>query len=1209
MRPSRMLSLSTNPNQSIMKKSIPLIMSLRPKHPNPTTRSGSWRTGRIAAALSLLAGVLVLFQPADARAASGTWNITGNGTWNTAGNWGSSIIADGAGNTAFITKSITSARTVTLDGPHTIGVVTFTPNAQSYTLAGTNVLTLDNGVGIPAQVRSTQLTNFCNVVLAGGAAGVRMPDKGAILSLGGVNTYTGDTYIESQSSGNNAGTLRIGNSQAIPHGAGKGNVYLSLTGVTDGALDLFGFSITINGLGGGTAGGQVKNAKASTTSTLTVGDNDATSTFDGLIVDGNGIVALSKIGNGTLTLSGLNGPHTYTGATTISGGTLLLTNSASISSLSTISVGGSGTFDVSGVTNVIPYLIASGQTLNGSSGTGTIAGGLTLDSGALLTLAYAAGIPTINVASGTLTLTANATTINVAGSPLINGSYKLISKSGSGLVAGTVGAVTIGGVGIAGGGTASLAITGDELYLNIVGGATAVDWGSGDGIWADGVLGWNSGGATTFTNGNAVLFTDTYSTGNPTVTLNSTVLPQAVIVLSTNNYTISGSGNIGGSADLRKLGTGALTLGATNTYTGGSTLFAGTLNLNNASALGAASGTFTINGGTLDNTSGSPLTLANYPQVWNANITFTGTTNLNLGAGPVTMTAGRTITVNSSAKLTVGGDISGSGFGIVKSGTGILQLDGANTITASSTLNLGELIIGNDGALNGASGLSLVFPTDINSKTLSLNGHNITIRSLLMGAIVGGTNTVIRNNHPSTPVTLTVNPNAAAQYAGSIIDGDAAPLSLVKDGAQNWTFGGGGVGVGTYSGDTTLSLGTLSVGANNIIPHGAGKGDLVMSSGTTFDLVDKTITLNGLSGAGTVTHTSNANGTGLSVGEDGSNGDFSGVIQNGSAISPFVSFTKLGAGKQILRGANTYTGGTTINGGVLQIGDGGSAGSLSSTGGVTNNASLVINRDGTLNYAGVISGPGTLTNSGPGIVNLTGVSIYTGTTTVSGGTLRINSPGSLTASSSVTVKSGATLGGTGTILSPVTVEGTLAPGASVGTLTVSNTVALQGSTVMEVIRTNGIATGDKLTGVSTLNYGGNLLVNNIGVSSLHSGDSFTLFSATTIVPGFTTVVLPPLLPGLTWNNNLDAAGTISISGTAIPPQFGASSLAGDTLTLGGSGGLAGATYYVLTSTDIGLPVASWTALATNVFDVSGNFSFQETVDPNQPQQFYMITIP
>src|SRR5207245_1549323 len=112
-----------------------------------------------------------------------------------------------------------------------------------------------------------------------------------------------------------------------------------------------------------------------------------------------------------------------------------------------------------------------------------------------------------------------------------------------------------------------------------------------------------------------------------------------------------------------------LTLSGTNTFTGGTTLNAGTLNVNNTQALGTAAGTFTINAGTIDNTSGGAITTVNYPMSWNSDFTFTGSNALNLGAGAVTMSANRIITTSAST-LTVGGVINDNTKDLSKAGVG-----------------------------------------------------------------------------------------------------------------------------------------------------------------------------------------------------------------------------------------------------------------------------------------------------------------------------------------------------------------------------------------------------------------------------------------------------------------------------------------------------------------------------------------------------------
>ena len=118
-----------------------------------------------------------------------------------------------------------------------------------------------------------------------------------------------------------------------------------------------------------------------------------------------------------------------------------------------------------------------------------------------------------------------------------------------------------------------------------------------------------------------------------------------------------------------------------------------------------------------------------------------------------------------------------------------------------------------------------------------------------------------------------------------------------------------GSATNTYAGDTTVTLGTLQMGAVNLMPNGAGTGNLTVAG--TFDLNGFDQSINGLSGTGTVGNTAIGAST-MIVGKNDASGTFSGVIQNtGGALN----LTKVGAGTLVLNGANTYSGTTTVTAG------------------------------------------------------------------------------------------------------------------------------------------------------------------------------------------------------------------------------------------------------------------------------------------------------
>ena len=262
--------------------------------------------------------------------------------------------------------------------------------------------------------------------------------------------------------------------------------------------------------------------------------------------------------------------------------------------------------------------------------------------------------------------------------------------------------------------------------------------------------------------------------------------------------------------------------------------------------------------------------------------------------------------------------------------------------------------------------------------------------------------------------------------------------------------------------------------------------------------------------------------------------------------------------------------------------------------------------------SGVISnGPVTtalsLSKGDSGKWTLAATNLYTGSTYIFGGTLLVNG---LVGGAMVT-NSGGVLGGTGTINAPVYVAAgaTLAPGASIGTLTINNALVLNGTTAMEVGKLGGMATNDSVRGLTSVTYGGTLNVTLTG--ALGGGEVFKLFEAGSYGGAFSAINLPALPSGIFWNTDyLNIDGTLRIDGSApTPPQISRIALSGTAVVISGTGGAAGASYHVLTSTNVALPIVAWTPVATNTFGPGGVFSFTNAVSPNSLQRFYMLVVP
>ena len=145
-------------------------------------------------------------------------------------------------------------------------------------------------------------------------------------------------------------------------------------------------------------------------------------------------------------------------------------------------------------------------------------------------------------------------------------------------------------------------------------------------------------------------------------------------------------------------------LSGSNSYSGGTTLNAGTLDINSASALG--NGLFVNNGGSFDNTSGTAVTLAGVTsQFWGGNLNFVGSNSLNFGTGGVTLGANSVTVADNGGNLTENGAISGAGA-LIQTGTGTLTLGGASNFGYKGdtfTINGGTVNVNSASAFGNAN--------------------------------------------------------------------------------------------------------------------------------------------------------------------------------------------------------------------------------------------------------------------------------------------------------------------------------------------------------------------------------------------------------------------------------------------------------------------------------------------------------------------------
>ncbi|EHD1283577.1 AIDA autotransporter-like protein ShdA, partial [Salmonella enterica subsp. enterica serovar Derby] len=723
-----------------------------------------------------------------------------------------------------------------------------------------------------------------NVDANSGWNGQSLTKTGAgTLILNAENTYTGGTTISE-------GTLVANNVEAL----GTGNV-------TDNA------TLELN------TGGDFDNA-----------------------ISGSGQVV--KSGDKTLTLSGAN---SYTGGTTISGGTLVATNvealgSGDVTDNATLELNTGGTFD-----NVISgsgQVVKSGDEMLTLSGANSYTGGTTISGGTLV----ASNVEAL----GSGDVTDNATLeLNTGGDfdNAISGSGQVV-KSGDD-------ALTLSGNNSYTGGT--LISDGTLVASNVEA------LGSGD-VTNDAVLELNTGGDFD----NAISGSgQVVKSGDKTLTLSGansytggTTISGGTLVAS--NVEALGSGDItdnatlelntggdfdnaiSGSGQVVKSGDETLTLSGTNTYTGGTTISGGTLIATHVNALGTgaidnrasllldASGQFAVtdltteSGGNTEIGAGSTLQATTLTQKSDSTLTI----NLNSNTADPVIHAASQVSLAGTLDITGVGDVLDSDpastddldtFTLIASDKTIAG-DFEKLTVAGMDADLADFITV-DGRIDDTGKqyeltTALTWYADRDDAVTDAHGtFNLTNAD---GSFA--VNTVLEN------VDATLDPDSATGWDGT---------SLIKQGAGTLILNA----ENTYTVGTTISGGTLV--ATNVDALGSGDvtddATLELNTGGTFD--------NAISGSGQ-------------------------VVKSGDKMLT-------------LSGTNSYSGGTLISGGTLVATNVDALGS----GDVTDDATLELNTGGTFDNA--ISGSGQVVKSGDDTLTLSGSNTYTGGTIISGGTL------------------------------------------------------------------------------------------------------------------------------------------------------------------------------------------------------------------------------
>ena len=1088
--------------------------------------------------------------------AVGPWDYNDVANWATGtinGLWDSSLTLAGAQTVTFaadstLTTGLTfnyvgnqpltlrssglSNQTITLGGD-----ISVNPSSNQTVTIGSGTANQNLNVDLGGVTRTFSVVGaskgltFTNVISNGGI----IKSGAGTLTLSSANTYTGGTTIS-------AGTVIAGNASAF---GSSGTITLGDANSATNAITLsYGSNtisrpITVANQGGTITLGRGNFTGAITLNkSVTLGYTGGAGGFKGGI-SGTGDVTIQA--NGGYTVIFIDAANTFNGNVYVqTGAELDLQNGGGqnlsfIPDASNVDLAGTGIlYNVNnGINETINALTGSGTlkgynntwTIGSAGGSGTFSGSVQNGAGPTGIIKTGAGTQTF---SGTNSYTGKTTVSNgtlqfAKQASLYNNTSASWTAANINVKSAATLALNVDSAGTAGFTSASL----NTLLGNISVANTATE-----GLQSGAILGFDTTTATggTFTQGNAIA--------------NST-------------------GASGGAIGLTKLGTGTLVLDKTNTYTGGTTLGAGTLTLANVAALGSAGQAVTLNGGKLDLHVDSSVNAYNVTLGGNVTIegdratsgngivnTFgtlsIGTNTLSITTntadnvasgtdygvtfGATSLTGNATFDVANNAAgvgtLTLGtiGETGGA-RSLTKQGAGTLLLSGATTYSGGTNITAGTLTLGNSNTLADTSTVTVSGTGILNIAALTdtVGTFNMSAGSL------NGSGTLTATTYGLSGGTVTANLGAGT-------------MNVTGSTALNGTAGATTVGI---------SAGTLTLGSNDRLANTA----TVTVSGTGIlniaALTDTVGTFNMSAGS--------LNGTGtLTATTYGLTGGTVNALLGAGAVTVNTGTVTLGSAGRLNSSSSLL-----IQGGQLTLAGAESVLSYQQTGGTLAGAYTLTSAAAYDMRAGTVSanlgGSVGLNKSTVGTVTLNGTNTYTGLTAISGaGTLALGASGSIDNSSGVALgtvgtldvsaKSGYTvarLTGSGTVIGSLTVSTELAIGNSPGSVTYNGDLTLGALSKSTFEVTGGAITGDlgDVDGLLTIATGATLDLVQLG--GYTANDKFTLFAYNTLSGTFAGLAddtnLTDNLGGI-WKINYNdntaglngGVGSLYVTVTAVP---------------------------------------------------------------------------